>query len=148
MSSGIGDVYKRQTMKQMFHFERKCDCGSRVCQNQTFTDLRVNADTLGRLAERCDEFLIHGVDVEGLGQGIDEDLVRLIAEHSPIPATYPLATLFAAFTCGQFMCGPLWCGLLCWGLYGAAFYGAEFNVRDYFATKIKKRKKMKMRLGE
>ena len=55
---------------------------------QTFTELRVNADTLGSLAKRCDEFLIHGVDVEGLGQGIDETLVRLIAGHSPIPATY------------------------------------------------------------
>ncbi len=55
---------------------------------QTFTDLRVNAETLGRLAGHCDEFLIHGVDVEGLGQGIDETLVQLIAEHSPIPATY------------------------------------------------------------
>ena len=55
---------------------------------QTFTELRVNADTLGALAKRCDEFLIHGVDVEGLGQGIDETLVRLIAGHSPIPATY------------------------------------------------------------
>ena len=55
---------------------------------QTFTDLRVNADTLGKLAGHCDEFLIHGVDVEGLGQGIDEALVQLIAEHSPIPATY------------------------------------------------------------
>ena len=55
---------------------------------QTFTDLRVNADTLGKLAGYCDEFLIHGVDVEGLGQGIDEALVQLIAEHSPIPATY------------------------------------------------------------
>ena len=55
---------------------------------QTFTDLRINADTLGRLAKRCDEFLIHGVDVEGIGQGIDEALVQLIAEHSPIPATY------------------------------------------------------------
>ena len=55
---------------------------------QTFTDLRINADTLGCLAKRCDEFLIHGVDVEGLGQGIDEALVQLIAEHSPIPATY------------------------------------------------------------
>ena len=55
---------------------------------QTFTELRVNADTLGGLAKRCDEFLIHGVDVEGLGQGIDETLVRLIAGHSPIPATY------------------------------------------------------------
>ena len=55
---------------------------------QTFTELRVNADTLGGLAKRCDEFLIHGVDVEGLGQGVDETLVRLIAEHSPITATY------------------------------------------------------------
>ena len=55
---------------------------------QTFTDLRVNAEMLGRLAGHCDEFLIHGVDVEGLCQGIDEALVQLIAEHSPIPATY------------------------------------------------------------
>ena len=55
---------------------------------QTFTNLRVNADTLGKLAGHCDEFLIHGVDVEGLSQGIDEALVQLIAEHSPIPATY------------------------------------------------------------
>ena len=55
---------------------------------QTFTDLRDNAEMLGRLAGHCDEFLIHGVDVEGLGQGIDETLVQLIAEHSPIPATY------------------------------------------------------------
>ncbi|MBC8244749.1 MAG: phosphoribosylformimino-5-aminoimidazole carboxamide ribotide isomerase [Verrucomicrobia bacterium] len=55
---------------------------------QTFTDLRVNAEALGRLAGHCDEFLIHGVDVEGLGQGIDETLVELLAAHSPIPATY------------------------------------------------------------
>ena len=55
---------------------------------QTFTELQLNADTLGCLAKRCDEFLIHGVDVEGLSQGIDEALVQLIAEHSPIPATY------------------------------------------------------------
>ncbi len=55
---------------------------------QTFTELRLNADTLGCLAKRCDEFLIHGVDVEGLGQGIDETLVQLIAGHSPIPVTY------------------------------------------------------------
>jgi phosphoribosylformimino-5-aminoimidazole carboxamide ribotide isomerase len=55
---------------------------------QTFTELPVNAETLGRLAEHCDEFLIHGVDVEGLGEGIDKVLVQLIAAHSPIPATY------------------------------------------------------------
>ena len=55
---------------------------------QTFAEFRVNADTLDHLAGHCDEFLIHGVDVEGIGQGIDEALVQLIAEHSPIPATY------------------------------------------------------------
>ena len=55
---------------------------------QTFTQLRVDADTLSQLAEHCDEFLIHGVDVEGLGQGIDKTLVRLIAKYSPIAATY------------------------------------------------------------
>ena len=55
---------------------------------QTFTQLRVDADTLSQLAEHCDEFLIHGVDVEGLGQGIDKNLVRLIAKYSPIAATY------------------------------------------------------------
>ena len=55
---------------------------------QTFTQLRVDADTLSQLAEYCDEFLIHGVDVEGLGQGIDKTLVRLIAKYSPIATTY------------------------------------------------------------
>ncbi len=55
---------------------------------QTFTELRLNAETLGGLATQCAEFLVHGVDVEGLGQGIDEALVQLIAGHSPIPATY------------------------------------------------------------
>ncbi|HEY3664903.1 MAG TPA: phosphoribosylformimino-5-aminoimidazole carboxamide ribotide isomerase, partial [Polyangiaceae bacterium] len=38
---------------------------------QTFTDVRVSAETLGRLAEACDEFLVHAVDVEGLCRGID-----------------------------------------------------------------------------
>ena len=55
---------------------------------QTFTDLRVDAAALEVLAEHCAEFLVHGVDVEGLTQGIDLDLVTLLAEHSPIPATY------------------------------------------------------------
>jgi len=55
---------------------------------QRFTDVRVDAEILTRLAESCAEFLIHGVDVEGLSQGIDVDLVALLAEHSPIPATY------------------------------------------------------------
>ena len=39
------------------------------------------------LSGYCSEFLIHGVDVEGKKQGIDEDLLRILSK-SPIPATY------------------------------------------------------------
>ncbi len=55
---------------------------------QTFTELKINSETLDQLAKHCDEFLIHGVDVEGLSQGIDEALVQLISNHCPIAATY------------------------------------------------------------
>jgi phosphoribosylformimino-5-aminoimidazole carboxamide ribotide isomerase len=55
---------------------------------QTFTELCVDPDTLARLAASCAEFLVHGVDVEGLAQGVDLELVGLLAEHSPIPVTY------------------------------------------------------------
>lgn len=55
---------------------------------QTFSDLRVCAASLARLADSCDEFLVHGVDVEGKQLGIDADLVALLGQHSPIPVTY------------------------------------------------------------
>lgn len=55
---------------------------------QRFTDLRVEPRILGELSSSCAEFLVHGVDVEGLAQGIDLELVSLLAEHSPIPSTY------------------------------------------------------------
>lgn len=55
---------------------------------QKFTDMRVNAETLRSLADYCDEFLVHAVDVEGLCQGIDTQLVRDLGKSSPIPATY------------------------------------------------------------
>lgn len=35
-----------------------------------------STESLDLLAEYCSEFLIHAADVEGLCQGIDEDLVR------------------------------------------------------------------------
>lgn len=54
---------------------------------QKWTDLEVNADTLKELAESCSEFLVHGVDVEGLQSGIEEPLVEILAS-SPIPVTY------------------------------------------------------------
>lgn len=40
------------------------------------------------LAEYCDEFLVHAVDVEGKLCGIQEELVELLACYSPIPVTY------------------------------------------------------------
>lgn len=55
---------------------------------QKFTDLRVERATLERLAEWCVEFLVHAVDVEGLCRGIDSELVRRLAEGSPLPCTY------------------------------------------------------------
>lgn len=38
--------------------------------------VRLVQDSLNLLSEYCSEFLIHAADVEGLCQGIDEDLVR------------------------------------------------------------------------
>ena len=40
------------------------------------------------LSNYCDEFLVHGVDVEGKRCGIEEDLVALLGMYSPIPVTY------------------------------------------------------------
>jgi phosphoribosylformimino-5-aminoimidazole carboxamide ribotide isomerase len=55
---------------------------------QKFTNEEVNAALLQRLADSCDEFLVHGVDVEGLRQGIQEPLITLLGTHSPCAVTY------------------------------------------------------------
>lgn len=55
---------------------------------QNFTEMAVTPAILENLSEFCDEFLVHGVDVEGKMQGIQEELVTLLGEYSPIPATY------------------------------------------------------------
>lgn len=55
---------------------------------QSMSSLVINAKTLEKLSDHCDEFLIHAVDVEGLCRGIDLSLVHLLSEISPIPTTY------------------------------------------------------------
>ncbi len=55
---------------------------------QKFTDMIVSREVLQDLANECDEFLIHAVDVEGLCRGIDLELVANLSEWSPIPTTY------------------------------------------------------------
>nr|GMC54709.1 1-(5-phosphoribosyl)-5-[(5-phosphoribosylamino) methylideneamino] imidazole-4-carboxamide isomerase, chloroplastic [Ipomoea batatas] len=55
---------------------------------QKFTDVHLNQEVLDFLAQYADEFLVHGVDVEGKKLGIDEELVTLLGKYSPIPVTY------------------------------------------------------------
>jgi phosphoribosylformimino-5-aminoimidazole carboxamide ribotide isomerase len=43
---------------------------------------------LENLANYCDEFLVHGVDVEGKRLGIEAPLVQLLGAASPLPVTY------------------------------------------------------------
>lgn len=55
---------------------------------QTFTQVQVTAEALGRLAGYCAEFLVHGVDVEGHRLGVDAALVERLGAWSPLPVTY------------------------------------------------------------
>lgn len=55
---------------------------------QRFSEARVERSTLEWLANYCDEFLVHGVDVEGQRTGIEAALVELLGASSPIPVTY------------------------------------------------------------
>ncbi len=55
---------------------------------QRFTEMRLSADTFAQLSLSCAEFLVHAVDVEGLCQGIDTELVGQLAEWCPLPVTY------------------------------------------------------------
>ncbi|GLJ38257.1 hypothetical protein SUGI_0778850 [Cryptomeria japonica] len=55
---------------------------------QNFSDVVLDEETLDTLSSYADEFLVHGVDVEGKRLGIDEELVGLLGRLSPIPVTY------------------------------------------------------------
>lgn len=50
---------------------------------QTLTDSELNAELLLRVANYCDELLVHAADVEGLCRGIDEKLVKKLGEWCP-----------------------------------------------------------------
>ncbi|XP_048225825.1 1-(5-phosphoribosyl)-5-[(5-phosphoribosylamino)methylideneamino] imidazole-4-carboxamide isomerase, chloroplastic isoform X3 [Ricinus communis] len=50
---------------------------------QKFSDVYLDEEVLEFLANYADEFLVHGVDVEGKKLGIDEELVALLGMHSP-----------------------------------------------------------------
>ena len=49
---------------------------------------KVDITLLKHLSQYCDEFLIHAVDVEGKNNGIEQDLVKLLAAYTGCPITY------------------------------------------------------------
>lgn len=55
---------------------------------QKFTEVELSHKVLDRIAAYCDEFLVHGVDVEGKSSGIDETLAKLLGTWGKIPVTY------------------------------------------------------------
>lgn len=55
---------------------------------QKFTDLEVTPETLEELGGHCSEFLVHAVDVEGKAQGIERELVEILACYGGRPMTY------------------------------------------------------------
>lgn len=69
---------------------RKKEDGYYIVTNrwQTFTDVQLTHEVLDRLSEYCDEFLVHGVDVEGKASGVEKELVKLLATWNKCPVTY------------------------------------------------------------
>lgn len=53
-----------------------------------FSNFEVNAQTIGKIEQYCDELLIHAVDVEGKRSGMQESLVHDLAAWTTIPTTY------------------------------------------------------------
>ena len=55
---------------------------------QKFTELALSHKVLNELSKYCDEFLIHGVDLDGKGDLIKKKLVRMLGSWGGIPITY------------------------------------------------------------
>lgn len=55
---------------------------------QRLTEFELNEQNIKELSKYCSEFLVHAADVEGLCQGIDEQLVQKLGEWCDIPVVY------------------------------------------------------------
>lgn len=55
---------------------------------QKFTTQVLDGSLIQTLSGYCDEFLVHAVNVEGTGTGVDEELLQLLAVKCPVPITY------------------------------------------------------------
>lgn len=55
---------------------------------QKFTKQPLEKELFRKLSRYCDEFLVHAVNVEGTGMGVDEELLALLTAETDIPITY------------------------------------------------------------
>jgi phosphoribosylformimino-5-aminoimidazole carboxamide ribotide isomerase len=55
---------------------------------QKRTEEQLNRETMEHLREYCDEFLIHGVDVEGKQQGIEKPVISMLGQWQAGIVTY------------------------------------------------------------
>ena len=69
---------------------KKTVSGYNVATNQwkTVTDTVISQESLSDIGLFCSEFLVHAVDVEGLCNGVDQELVKLLGLWSKIKCTY------------------------------------------------------------
>ncbi|MCR4590467.1 MAG: phosphoribosylformimino-5-aminoimidazole carboxamide ribotide isomerase [Lachnospiraceae bacterium] len=85
---------QRETGKERLVLDLSCrrkDDGSYYVTTdrwQKYTDFKITKENLQDLSGECDEFLIHAVDMEGKGAGIDRDLIRILSELDSVPVTY------------------------------------------------------------
>ena len=55
---------------------------------QKYTRQPLSESLIQKLSSCCDEFLVHAVNVEGTGTGVDEKLLQILSAESPVPVTY------------------------------------------------------------
>lgn len=55
---------------------------------QKFTKQMLDVRLMEKLADYCDEFLVHAVNVEGTGTGVDAELLALLAGQCTVSVTY------------------------------------------------------------
>ncbi len=55
---------------------------------QKFTKEIICEETILKLQDYADEFLIHAVDVEGKANGVEEELVSMLSQYATVPITY------------------------------------------------------------
>ena len=55
---------------------------------QKFTDTPLTLEVLEELSQYCDEFLVHAVDVEGKANGVELDLIKMLADFTRCSVTY------------------------------------------------------------